>query len=361
MRVLLSSEHRYPANNEVGSGLHPRPLPSGSGFWMHDLVMKGLVEMGHEVFYLLPNGARGTMPPGATLVSQPVWEADILHTISDRDEALVAEWQGRGKPWVTTCHMDVRTRGMAQPQTTENWIFVSRTLAQLHGRTRYVLNGVDPSVCIYSETKEDYLMFMSSMDWEMKKGLDIALSLAARFHFKLVVAGTGNNYKRILRVESLCRQIGARYVGDVRGEKKAELLAGAKAFLFPTRIDEAFGLGMAEALMSGTPVICSDKGACPELITPDVGFVCRNDAEYAAALRNVSRISPQTCREKAMREFHYQRMAADYISEYEKEIENTRASSNGPAACAPTGYQDQKQLKKEERLKVSDNGPCHMD
>jgi glycosyltransferase involved in cell wall biosynthesis len=320
MRVLLSSEHEYPANNDVGTGLHPRSLPSGSGFWMHDLVMKGLVEMGHEVFYLLPHGASRPMPAGATPVSKPVWDADILHTISDRDQELVAEWEARGKPWVTTCHMDMRTRGVAQSRTTDNWIFVSRTLARLHNRTRYVLNGVDPSACIYSETKEDYVMFMSSMDWEMKKGLDIALSLAARFRFRLVVAGTGNNYKRIFRVASLCRQIGAHYVGDVRGKKKAELLAGAKAFLFPTRVDEALGLGMADALMSGTPVICSDKGACPELITPDVGFVCRSDGDYVAALRNVSRISPQVCREKAMREFHYQRMAADYVNEYEKEI-----------------------------------------
>ena len=320
MRVLLSSEHRYPAFGELGSGPHPRSLPSGSGFWMHDLLAKGLAELGHEVFYLLPHSAVAPLPPGVQLVSQPVWDADVLHTISDRDAPLIAEWVARGRPWVATCHMDLRTRGLPQAMTTDNWIFVSRTLARLHGRSRYVLNGVDPDACIYSETKQDYLMFMSSMDWEMKKGLDIALSLAARFRFKLVVAGTGNNYKRILRVSSLCRQIGAQYVGDVRGKRKAELLAGAKAFLFPTRVDEAFGLGMAEALMSGTPVICSDKGACPELITRDVGFVCRNDRDYVAALRDVVNISPRACREKAMREFHYKRMAADYVSEYEKEL-----------------------------------------
>src|SRR5688500_2097995 len=186
--------------------------------------------------------------------------------------------------------------------------------------TRYVLNGVDPAACIYSEKKQEYILFMSSMDWEMQKGLDIALSLAARFRFRLVVAGTGNNYKRIVRIQTLCRQIGAHYVGDVRGKRKAELLAGAKAFLFPTRVDEAFGLGMAEALMSGTPVICSDKGACPELISPDVGFVCRDDREYVAALRSIASISPMACREKAMREFNYRRMAADYVNEYEQEI-----------------------------------------
>src|ERR1044072_1072986 len=320
MRVLLSSEHRYPAFGEVGSGPHPRSYPSGSGFWIHDLIAKGLAELGQEVFYLLRSGAQGPMPPGVKLVSEPVWDADILHTISDFDKPLVAEWQARRRPWVARSHIDLRTRGMAQSVPTENWIFVSRTLARLHGRTRYVLNGVDPAACIYSETKEQYVRFMSSMDWEMQKGLDIALSLAARYRFKLVVAGTGNNHKRILRVEKLCPQNRAPYVGAVAGQRKAKRLAGAKAFLFPTRVDEAFGLGMAEALMSGTPVICSNKGACPELITPDVGFICRDDRDYVAALRNVGNISPRACREKAMRDFHYQRMAADYVSEYEKEL-----------------------------------------
>jgi hypothetical protein len=85
-----------------------------------------------------------------------VWEADILHTISDRDDALIGEWQSRGRPWVSTCHIDMRTRGMAQRPTTDNWIFVSRTLARRHGRERFVLNGVDPDACIYSESKGDY-------------------------------------------------------------------------------------------------------------------------------------------------------------------------------------------------------------
>jgi glycosyltransferase involved in cell wall biosynthesis len=260
------------------------------------------------------------LPQGATLVSKPVWDCDILHTISDRYPNLTREWEASGKPWLATCHIDMRTIGMPQRATTENWIFVSRTLAQLHGRTRYVLNGIDPETCIYSEEKQNYFLFMSSMDWEMKKGLDIALSLAARHRLRLVVAGTGNNYKRIMRITSLCREIGAEYVGDVRGRQKAELLAGAKAFLFPTRVDEAFGLGMVEALMSGTPVICSDRGACPEIITRDVGFVCRYEPDYLNAIRRVGEIKPQTCRDKAMRNFHYLRMAKDYLGEYEKEI-----------------------------------------
>ena len=62
MRILLASEHRYPAFGTVGSGLHPRTYPSGSGFWIHDMLMKGLIELGHEVFYFLADGAAMPLP-----------------------------------------------------------------------------------------------------------------------------------------------------------------------------------------------------------------------------------------------------------------------------------------------------------
>jgi glycosyltransferase involved in cell wall biosynthesis len=83
----------------------------------------------------------------------------------------------------------------------------------------------------------------------------------------------------------------------VRGREKAELLAGAKVFLFPTKLDEAFRLGMVKTLMSGTPVICSDKGACPKIISSDVGFVCKDKNDYVAPVNRITDISPHTCRE----------------------------------------------------------------
>lgn len=320
MRILLTSDHKYPALTEVGSGLHPKEFPSGSGYLIHDLMARGLAELGHEVFYLVRRGAEKTPPSGVTLVSTPIPDADILHIISDRDAALVKEREASGQPWVATCHLDLKARGLARSVSTENWIFVSRTLARLFGRDRYVWNGIDPDEYIFSEAKDDYLLFMSTMDWGTQKGLDVVLSLSERLGFKLVVAGTGESYERIANVQEMCRKVNARYVGDVRGKEKAELLAGAKAFLFPTKVDEAFGLGMVEALMSGTPVICSDKGACPEIITPDVGFICRDMDDYVAAVGRIADISARTCRDKAMKDYHYRRMSADYIVEYEKEI-----------------------------------------
>ena len=87
-----------------------------------------------------------------------------------------------------------------------------------------------------------------------------------------------------------------------------------------SRGNEAFGLVLVEALISGTPVICSDQGACPEIISSEVGFVCRNRTEYREAVDRLETISPSTCREKALREYHYLSMAADYVKEYEIEI-----------------------------------------
>lgn len=330
MQVLLAAAHHYPASAYAGSGLRPARYPSGSGGAMHDLIAKGLAELGHDVFYLVPHAADQPPAMGITLLAEPVREADVLHTLSDFHGDLTHDWQAQGKPWVTTWHMDPKAYrdlrrtleggGKESPPSGDNWIFVSRTLAQLHGRERYVCNGVDPQEYSFSEAKDDYLLFMSSMDWGLAKGLDVALSLSAQLGFKLVVAGGSIHQDRINWVAELCRRAKADYVGDVRGSAKADLLAGARAFLFPTKLDEAFGLGMVEALMSGTPVICSNLGACPEIVSSEVGFVCATPQEYIEAISRIGEISSAACRARAMSEYHYLRMTRDYVREYDREI-----------------------------------------
>jgi glycosyltransferase involved in cell wall biosynthesis len=330
MRVLLAATHNYPARASAGSGLRPTRYPSGSGGALHDLIAKGLAELGHDVFYLVPHAVDQRPTTGITLITEPMRDADVLHTLSDFHEDLTNEWRAQGKPSIITWHMDpkayrelrstLEAGGKERPPSRDNWIFVSRTVAQLYGRSRHVCNGVDPGEYSFSETKGDYLLFMSSMDWGLAKGLDVALSLSGHLGFKLVVAGASVDQERINWVAELCRKGKADYVGDVRGKAKADLLAGARALLFPTKIDEAFGLGMVEALMSGTPVICSNLGACPEIVSSEVGFVCATPQDYIEAIGRIGEIAPAACRARAMSEYHYMRMTRDYVREYEREI-----------------------------------------
>jgi glycosyltransferase involved in cell wall biosynthesis len=72
--------------------------------------------------------------------------------------------------------------------------------------------------------------------------------------------------------------------------------------------------------MSGTPVISSDTGGCPEIVTSDIGFICSTDAEYSDAIARIQTIDPARCRQVALEKFHYLRMTAGYVREYELEI-----------------------------------------
>jgi glycosyltransferase involved in cell wall biosynthesis len=342
MKIILWSNHQHGSCFGNGAGRCPREFPSGSGHYLHDVLAKGLAELGHEVFYHLQAGISEPLPAGVERITAPPESADILHNYSSsRSDPVLINYVNRHRiPWVATCHLDIKARGLDRSYAGGNWIFVSRSLARLYGSERYVYNGIDPRGYIYAESKKDYYLFMSSMDWAFEKGLDTALALAAELGFRLVVAGTSGDHAVIQKIEELCSRAGAEYVGDVRGKTKAELLAGAQALLHPTRLYEGFGLVMAEALMSGTPVICSDRGACPEIISPEVGFVCRQESDYRNAVERVTEISSRACREKAMREYHYHSMAEGFVREYEAELAQPTEENlipNLEAAFLPTG------------------------
>jgi glycosyltransferase involved in cell wall biosynthesis len=334
MRILLSSNHRYPGSPKNSSGLEPMLWPSGSGFLIHDLIAQGLAELGHEVFYRLPEGAAEPLPSGVQLVGDFVEGVDIVHTMSGRDHTVLETAKACGIPSVVTCHLDPTVPGRLVPDPIrDNWIFVSRTLAHSLNRRRYVLNGIDPHNYQFCAVKQDYFLFIASMDWADHKGFGLALELARKSGIRLIVAGTAKANETVRVIASRCRAAGAIYLGDVRGEEKAALFANARGLLFPTQVNEAFGLAIAEALMSGTPVICSSNGACAELVTPEVGFVCRTEREYGEAFKRIETINPARCREVALARFHYLRMARDYLREYEVEIAGRLLNEPAPPAA----------------------------
>ena len=320
MRILIASNHRYPCFSPVGSHLQPTEFPSGSGGHIQDLLARGLAELGHQVFYLLRRGCETPLPQGVELVSDPIDDADVYQTTGAPGVELVSAFATeRGLPWVLTCHLDRSGMSGAAPAA-DNWIFVSRSLARIYRGSRVVLNGLDPADFQFSAGKQPFLLFMAPAERALVKGLNMAIAVSRRAGIDLVVAGTGRSRDAIDRMAAVCREGGADYIGDIRGAAKAEWLAAAKAVILPSQHYEGCPLTLIEALMSGTPVIASDAGGIPEVVSPEVGYICRSEDDYVRAVGRLDEISSDRCRKHALEHFHYQRMVRDYVSEFEREI-----------------------------------------
>jgi glycosyltransferase involved in cell wall biosynthesis len=317
LRILVTRQSFYPAR------AYPVSTLGLASFRVTDLMVKGLAELGHEVHYQVQLGPE-PLPEGVRWVANGALPCvDIAHRQIDPQVRKSEVPQ----PWVKTCHTDLADRGLNRNLAEDNWIFVSQALARTYGSRRYVVNGIDPSEFIYSESKSDYFLFVACLDRAFQKGLDVAISLARKVGFKLVVAGSAVSEEMNAVIREKCRHANIELVGEMQGKRKAEIFAGARALLFPTQTNEAFGTVMAEALMSGTPVISSNRGACGEIITPDVGFVCSTEQDYLAAISRVHEINPVDCRNKAFRDYHYLRMAKDYVEQYRQEIERVDSES----------------------------------
>jgi hypothetical protein len=88
-----------------------------------------------------------------------------------------------------------------------------------------------------------------------------------------------------------------------------------------SRLTRAEGKGL---LTAGTPVLGSRRGSLPELVTPEVGFICDSVEDYIVAAERLDRIRPADCRRRAMTEFHYLAMTQRYLAEYERELGSER-------------------------------------
>ena len=319
MRIYLSSGHRYPAWR-YGVAAHA----------IHDRLARGLAELGHEVRYHLEDFGDERLPDDITPVRGLHGDEDIIHSI----RFTAAEVPQTQLPWVRSIHSDLLDQGFPRDRSRPNFIFVSETIARLHGSTRFVWNGIDPADFIYSETKNNYFLFVVAGDVRkarIHKGLDIAFWIAKLTGIKLVVAGGTGDPRDSAEFARLCEENDADFIGLIHEEFKAEMFTGARALLFPTQMNEAFGLPMAEALMSGTPVIASNNGAMSELLDPLGGFVCADESDYLNAVSNLGKINSADCRRVALSRFHYLDMARNYVREYEREIEscsNVRAATN---------------------------------
>jgi glycosyltransferase involved in cell wall biosynthesis len=268
-------------------------------------LARGLAELGHRVTLLAPSGSR---VPEANLVGLDLMEirrpafdltvllpssVDILHT-----HAPLA--MAPSHPHVFTLHGNRRPGSSAAANT----IFLSADHARRHGRTAFVYNGADPSEYIFRTRKTGYDLFLGRL--HSIKGYRWAVEGAKRSGKQLIIAG---GWRLSLR-RSL------RYVGSVDGGRKAELLANADCLWMPALWDEPFGLTLVEAMMSGTPVLGTRRGALPEIVSPEVGALGDTLEELVDLRPSIAHCDPQACRSRAEGWFSHTRMAEEYVRMY---------------------------------------------
>lgn len=161
------------------------------------------------------------------------------------------------------------------------------------------------------------------------KGFQVLLEAVTHINdisYQLVIAGDGP-YRRQLEHMAVKNKINhIRFLGRVDISELPWIYSAADVFVNPDLAAPAFGLVAAEALSCGTPVLASNTGALPEIVTPEVGLcVPPNDAtQLAAALRTLYQNKgtrwqlAQAARKRAESLFTVHRMAVETEKVYQR-------------------------------------------
>jgi len=313
MKIVQRCDYIGPATNSMGAER------------MIESLSTGLVEAGHDVFMWL-NPATQTSPVrGATLVSEPPDDADIIHFhgwIPSED------YDKFGKPWVATIHGGGSENDPVWLEKSNNnphIICVSKFIADRINCSAYAWACSNPDEFIFSEQKNDYFLWMAGTDWGEGKGLFTTLNIAKKLKIKLKVAGIGKNQQIIEAIKSFCDDK-IEYIGAINGQHKAEVLSKAKGYILYTRLPDACPRTVSEALLSGTPIISSTNGAMPEILNEKVGFLCKDEQEIIKAIAKIKTINSKHCYEYGLKYFSHSVCAKKHIEFYLNMIENRKVN-----------------------------------
>jgi glycosyltransferase involved in cell wall biosynthesis len=173
------------------------------------------------------------------------------------------------------------------------------------------------------------------------KGQDLAARLAHRHGFDLVLAGPVGPYHRPEDLAAAADDLAAaqnpdvrfwreqvaphvdgvrvRWLGTVSGRDRDDLIAAARASLFPLRWEEPGGTAVVESLALGTAVVGTARGCLPELITHgDTGLLTVDEEELGDLVAAAGTVDPARCRAEAALRFTPAVMAQAYLRLYDR-------------------------------------------
>jgi glycosyltransferase involved in cell wall biosynthesis len=324
----------------------PVPPPAYGGTEVViDNLARGLQELGHDV-RLFTIGESGCPVPKdffyPTAVSPiGVAVAEAAHVLAGYEALagmdlihdhtvlgpLIAGTRGlRHPPVVTTNHgpFSAETRPIyASIAQHSSIVAISHSQARSAGSipvAGVIHHGIDLSVHRPGPGDGGYLMFIGRMSPD--KGVHHAVKVARKAGWRLVLATKMREPAEQAYFDAAVRPLlrpGDDPPAELPLEDRLELLRGATGLLNPIVWREPFGLVMAEALASGTPVLAFPNGAAPEIIDPGrTGYLCSDDKEMVSAVDRLAEIDRRACREVAERRFSHLRMAREHERLYRR-------------------------------------------
>lgn len=169
---------------------------------------------------------------------------------------------------------------------------------------------------------DGYLAFIGR--FERCKGLHNAIRVAKLTGRKLIIAGfiseipVERKYYET-QIKPYIDGVQIQWIGEINNHQRNQLLRNASALLTPVEWLEPFPVIIPEAYACGTPVLGFNRGGIPEGIDHGVtGFISSTVEEMAAQVADIGSLSRNACREKALREYRSEKIAADYFRLYHK-------------------------------------------
>ncbi|WP_163514104.1 glycosyltransferase [Gelidibacter japonicus] len=173
-----------------------------------------------------------------------------------------------------------------------------------------------------NDVKKEILFFLGRI--ENVKGTKEAIEVALMTQEKLVIAGnisSGFEDYFELSIKPFLDNHLISYVGPINDDKKLELFQKSKAFLFPIKWEEPFGIVMAEALACGVPVIGFNRGSVPEVVKSGInGFIVEDVNGMADAVNRLNEVNLETVRKDAVKRFSVESISSEYIRLYEQKL-----------------------------------------
>ena len=235
------------------------------------------------------------------------FEPDVVHSNVIFPAGIIGDWISKklNKPHIITEHW-TRVRQFADMPVLAKWgkkayenakmilpvsaflkseIINSFSISNVE-KFRIIGNIIDSKTFYYKEKKnnKNELKLCSIATWSHLKHpakqpellINAIAQIQPKFDkkIKITMIGKGNKVPELI---SLCESLNveAEFTGYLPKEEIVKKLHESDYFVHPTNI-ETFGVVVAEALLTGTPVICSDVSALRELINNSNGILCKN-------------------------------------------------------------------------------------